>query len=106
MPTNKNALERYLLIDEKLRSGRRYTLEQLAQFCKENWDIAVSPRTISDDLKYMRNRFDAPIPKRPIDGLFDYTDRHFSILNSPLKEKDFSALKKVLHILSQFKYLP
>jgi predicted DNA-binding transcriptional regulator YafY len=106
MPTNKNALERYLIIDEKLRSGRRFNLEQLAHTCAEKLDIDVSSRTISDDLRYMRERFQAPIPKRPIDGLFDYTDRRFSILNSPLKEKELVALKKVLHILRQFEYLP
>ena len=106
MPANKNALERYLIIDEKLRSGRRYSLDNLAQHCSEKLDIEVSPRTISDDLKYMRNRFSAPIPKRPTDNLFAYMDKAFSIMTSPLKEKDVIALKKVLHILQEFEYLP
>jgi predicted DNA-binding transcriptional regulator YafY len=106
MPSNKNALERYLILDEKLRSNRRHTLEQLADTCSEKLDMGISARTISDDLRYMRDRFNAPIPKRPIDGLFDYTDRRFSILNSPLKDKQVAALKKALHILRQFEYLP
>lgn len=106
MPANKNALERYLIIDDKLRSGRRYSLDVLAQSCSEKLDTDISPRTISDDLKYMRSRFLAPIPKRPDDGLFAYTDRTFSIMKSPLQEKDVIKLKKTLHLLREFEYLP
>jgi hypothetical protein len=106
MPTNKNALERYLIIDEKLRTNTRYSLEQLAKMCSDALETQIEPRTISGDLKFMRERFDAPIPKRPEDNRFGYTNRHFSIMTSPLAEKDVVALKKVLHILNDFQYLP
>ena len=106
MPTNKNALDRYLLLDDKLRGIRRYSLKQLAQSCADNLDIAVSERTISEDLKYMRERFNAPIPKRPEDGLFGYIDRQFSILKSPLLDDEMQKLQDVLTLLKQFEYLP
>lgn len=106
MPVNKNALKRYLVIDEKLRSNRRYNLKELAEACTFVLGTTVESRTISADLKEMREQFAAPIPKRPDDGRFSYTNRRFSIMTSPLKDEELLALKNVLTILNDFQDLP
>lgn len=115
MPVNKNASYRYRIIDNCLRNhGRRWTLEDLidevSARIEEDFGIfkGVSKRTVQQDISIMRSMyprgFDAPILCR--DGYYFYDDPDYSIINSPLNERDVENLQEAISILQQFKTLP
>ena len=69
MPTNKNALLRYQILDRCFSNRhRKYTIEDLVDAVNEAlydmYGSEVSVRQIRDDIKYMRDRvsYDAPLP--------------------------------------------
>lgn len=81
MPTNLDALIRYKKLDQCFATGRRYTLEELAERCSEalsdksGYTRSVSTRTIQDDIRVLRGdqlAFNAPIEVR--DGLYYYAE--------------------------------
>ena len=62
MPTNKNALLRYQILDRCFSSKVRYCLEELKDVLEEKLGYSVSKRTIRYDIENMRNSpYDAPI---------------------------------------------
>ena len=74
MPTNKNALLRYQILDRCFSNRhRKYTIEDLVDAVNEAlydmYGSEVSVRQIRDDIKYMRDRvsYDAPIEAIPFD---------------------------------------
>ena len=77
MPTNKNALLRYQILDRCFSNRhRKYTIEDLVDAVNEAlydmYGSEVSVRQIRDDIKYMRDRvsYDAPIEAIPFDGMY------------------------------------
>ena len=107
MPANKNAFGRYLAIDNKLKTGRKYTWEQLADACEYSPMVRTKPSesTIKHDIIELRNFFNAPIPKAR-EGLYYYSESGFSIVNSPISTDDVDRLKEVLSLLKEFEMLP
>ncbi|MCG3166436.1 MAG: hypothetical protein POELPBGB_02215 [Bacteroidia bacterium] len=107
MPANKNAYGRYLAIDDKLKTGRKFTWEQLADACELSSMVRARPSesTIKHDIIELRNSFNAPIPKAK-DGQYYYEDKTFSIVNSPITDEDVDKLNEALVILKQFQSLP
>lgn len=105
MPTNLNALIRYKKIDECLRSQYlKATVERLQEACSEQLAEhrgvykLVSERTIRDDIRVMRSDalgFNAPIEIQ--DGVYFYSDKNYSIFQTPLIEK--SLLRELLVLL-------
>jgi predicted DNA-binding transcriptional regulator YafY len=115
MPTNKNASYRYRVIDNCLKNtGRKWTLQDLIDTVSEkiNEDFGitkgVSKRTIQGDISIMKSipprGYDAPIVCE--NGCYYYDDPDFSINNSPLNEKDISALEEAIAIFRQFATIP
>ena len=78
-------LERFLKIDELLRSDQRHTQETLAD-CLE-----VSSRTVRSDLHFMRDRFHAPLMNDRIKGWL-YTDATWRLPTIPLTKGELFAL--------------
>ena len=88
MPTNKNALLRYQILDRCFSNRhRKYTIEDLVDAVNEAlydmYGSEVSVRQIRDDIKYMRDRvsYDAPIEAIPFDGkrcYYRYTDPDYA----------------------------
>ena len=73
-------------------------------------DKGVSSSTIEKDIRHMRSSegYGAPIEveKTASGWFYYYSDRKFSITNSPLDSADAKKLKGILAILDQFRHLP
>jgi predicted DNA-binding transcriptional regulator YafY len=116
MPKNKNALERWLIIDDLLhRFGgtRFYTQDEL--FTKLNDRLEerglspISMRTFQDDIQSMIDGdFQAPIKKGWLDRerTYMYEDPHFTISNKNINETEMRIIREALSTLSTFKGRP
>ncbi|WP_158796928.1 YafY family protein [Pedobacter sp. L105] len=112
MPVNRNALIRYRTLDQCLQNKfKKWTLEDLIEACSEalyeyqGINTGVSRRTIQADMEMMRSNklgYEAPIVV--IDKKFyTYSDKNYSITNSPLNQQDMQVLTEVSDLLKQFK---
>jgi len=112
MPVNRNALIRYRTIDQCLQNRRRkWTLEDLIEACGDaiyeyqGIDTGVSRRTVQADMEMMRSNklgYEAPIVV--VDKkYYTYSDKNYSITNSPLNQQDMEVLSDVSALLKQFK---
>lgn len=106
MPKNKQAFERYKVIDKYLQDQEGCTTKQLQQFCENELFVKVSLRTIQNDLIDMANIFDAPIKKCKEAGHYHYTNSSFSIFKKALSEADRKQLSAALSTLSRFAGYP
>lgn len=94
----KNGFGRLRVIDNKLRNGH-CTWEDLARTCQSTLSLPQMPskRTIVYDIEYIRDNFEAPIPKgKPT---YKYTDDKFSIFDSPLSIEQVRDLENAFSIL-------
>lgn len=112
MPVNRNALIRYRTIDQCLQNRRRkWTLDDLIDACSDaiyeyqGIDTGVSRRTIQADMEMMRSNklgYEAPIVV--VDKkYYTYSDKDYSITNSPINQQDMQVLTEVSDLLKQFK---
>lgn len=111
MPTNKNAYERYCIIDRCLRENndKNRTVKKFAEICYKELGISVSERTIQKDIKDIQEIHGISILRNKMpDGTnyYSYEDKNFSILNSPLTESQKKDLKEIINALNNFKGLP
>ena len=119
MATNKHAIIRYRVIDQCLRRvDQAWNWKSLSEACSEiiekttGQSIKLSKRTIKGDIMAMRNDYRlgyfAPIEYDRKEKSYYYSDRKFSITESPLSKSDSLELKQVIGLLRQFtgfKYL-
>ena len=95
--------ERHRLIDSQLRlfKGRGVSIKKLMQVCE------VSENTIYTEIKYMINRYKAPIDNSKKMGGYYYTEPFVlpAIDNLPLDEKDLNQLILAAETLNQFEGL-
>lgn len=109
MPINKNAHNRYVVLDECLRNrGRRWAITDLQAAVEAEYNRttatkdSVSIRTIKGDLHEMRpggsTHFDAPICYHRDKGYY-YDDPAYSIHNLPLSAADVGLLHQSLQPL-------
>jgi predicted DNA-binding transcriptional regulator YafY len=114
MPVNRNALIRYRTLDRCLQNRfKKWTLESLMDACGDalyeyqGISTGVSRRTIQADLEMMRSNklgYEAPIVV--VDKkYYTYSDKDYSITNSPLNQQDMQVLTEVSDLLKQFKGL-
>ncbi len=122
MPSNKNAVIRYRVLDRCFRNtGRRYYIDDLIGACSDVLsemspeDVSISRRTILNDIAFMES--EAGWGSRGIDILhikdedgrrvyYRYADTSFSIDNTPLTTVEISQLHSAIETLAQFKGLP
>ena len=113
MPTNKNALLRYQILDRCFSDfHRKYEIGDLVDKVNETlYDLygsEVSVRQIRDDIKYMRERitYNAPIKAYQYDGkrcYYRYEDRNFSIFNNELSAEEVTSLRSTIDMLARFR---
>ncbi|MCR4765340.1 MAG: WYL domain-containing protein [Bacteroidaceae bacterium] len=113
MPTNKNALLRYQILDRCFSDfNRKYEIQDLVDKVNDAlsdlYGTEVSTRQIRDDIKYMRDRlsYNAPIEAIPYDGkkcYYRYTDPHYSIFNNELTTEEITTLRSTIEMLSRFR---
>ena len=110
MPTNKNALIRYRVIDNCLRNRfRRWTLDDLVDACSDAlYDMegitkGVCARTVQNDIQIMRSDklgYNAPI--EVYDRIYyRYSDPNYSITEMPLSMDDCRLLKRAIILLGK-----
>ena len=112
MPINKNALIRYKTIDKCLQNQyRQWTLNDLIEACSdalyeyEGKDIDVSKRTVQLDIQMMRSDklgYNAPIVVYDR-KYYKYEDPDYSIINTPVTDKDVKVMNEAIKVLRQFK---
>lgn len=108
MPTNKEALIRYRVINRCLKDFKYATIERLMRTCQEALYIpSISSRTIYQDIRDMKNDprlgYFAPIEKDRDKDAFYYSDSDYSIDNIPLNEEEVKALTFAATMLDQFR---
>lgn len=97
MPSNKNALERYITIDRALREKNRKAIsrEELRRIVAESLDTDVSNSTVDKDIRELRSKHNAPIEYDKNAGGYRYTDSNYSFRNTFTDEDlwimDFAA---------------
>jgi predicted DNA-binding transcriptional regulator YafY len=102
-----NQLFRFRILDQLLRRDPPPTLDELVRACNHSTDIQrqtdtrYSKRTIRADLQKMREKFNAPIPKRNTD-FYQYTDLTFSIFQHNLMKAEIDLLLQLSRFLAQF----
>lgn len=112
VPTTKNALLRYAVIDACLRrTNRRWPFEALREAVADavneqlGLSTGVSVRTLRNDLKEMRTGgstgYEAPIAYDPERGYY-YDPPYYSIFQNPLSLDDVAVLQQVLATLRQW----
>lgn len=77
--------ERLLQLDQLLRSGQARTIGQLAEV------LEVSARTVSSDLDFLRDRYEAPIVRERKRGYY-YRDNAWRLPTVPLTQGELFAL--------------
>lgn len=119
MATNKHALIRYRVIDRCLRNvDEQWNWKTLAEVCAHEIDsvmdekITLSERTIKGDIQNMRNDkalgYFAPIEYDRKEKSYYYSDRTYSITESPINKSDRDQLDQMINLIRQytgFKYL-
>lgn len=116
MPTTKNALLRYRVLDRCFSDfHHKYDIESLLEKVNEAlydmYGIEVSIRQIRDDIKYMRDRitYNAPIVAYPFEGrkcYYRYEDSSFTIFNNELSTDEIASLRTTIDILGRFCGVP
>lgn len=117
MPMNKSALTRYKIIDHLFgQLGQSYTLEQLLNAVNDRIEMEKGPencikmRTLKSDISTMRKPlpegFNAPIVNHWGTGIYEYSDKTFSIYKLQLSKQDKLKLRDALSILDQMDGLP
>ncbi|MCX6230909.1 MAG: WYL domain-containing protein [Bacteroidetes bacterium] len=108
MPTNKEALIRYRVINRCLIESKYVSRARLIQACEDALYIApISERTINQDIHDMRIDerlgYFAPIAFDNNRSAYYYDDDEYSIDNIPINNEELSALSFASSLLQQFK---
>ena len=78
-------LERLLRLDDRLRSGLRYTAAELAQI------LEISERTVRSDVAFLRDRYHAPLEFSKTKGYY-YSDPAWRLPSISLTQGELFAL--------------
>lgn len=113
MPTNKNALLRYQILDRCFSDRHhRYEIEDLVnkvnEALRDLYGTTVSLRQIREDIKYMRDRvaYHAPIEAYPFDGrksYYRYSDPTFTIFQNELSAQEVQKLRATIDMLARYR---
>lgn len=113
MPTNKNALLRYQILDRCFSDfHKKYEIDDLLEKVNETlydlYGTEVSIRQIREDIKNMRDRitYNAPIKAYQYDGkrcYYRYVNRDYSIFNNELSAEEVTKLRSTIDMLARFR---
>ncbi|MCQ2974330.1 MAG: WYL domain-containing protein [Bacteroidales bacterium] len=111
MPTNKNAMYRYLILNDCFRNKyRNFTIDILCKYVneklKENGLPTVSERQIKSDIAEMKinPKWNVKFDETLFDGkkkIYRYEDTDYSIENLSLNEQQKSLIKSILDLTEQ-----
>ncbi|MCC5917276.1 MAG: WYL domain-containing protein [Cryomorphaceae bacterium] len=117
MGKNKNALIRYTILDRCLSNPyRKYFIEDLVdevnnELIQDHFVSGVSKRQVYEDLRFMESsqgwNIELEHPARENrKRYYRYSDKEYSIRNSPLGERQKQIIDEALLLLSNFHGLP
>lgn len=124
MPTNKNAMFRYKVLDRLLSDRNHdYTMDDLTEIVSERLFHeygagSISRRTIEKDIQFLEYEYDADIERIAGTRLnyennrnygvkfYRYADRDFSIFRKELADDDAQLISGMLSMVGQIKGLP
>ncbi len=101
---SQKRLSRVLQMHRLLRTGGAFSGEHLAEACREI-DPTVTPRTVADDLKFLRDSLQAPLPERANKWQGYRYERTFSIFEG-LDNTFAGTLGEVLALVRQLARQP
>ena len=110
MPSNKNALTRYMFLDEMLSDRHHfYDINDLTEKCNEKLVNAGQPtvtrRCIEKDINYLEyDPFYAEMDRFRVNGkrCIRYADPSFSIFHKQLTDEESNLILEVLNTIGQF----
>ena len=107
MPTNKEALVRYRVINRCLKDFRYASMDRLIRACEDALSISpISPRTIYQDIRDMKKDerlgYFAPIKLDRDKMEYYYENGDYSIDNFPLNDEEIQALSFAATMLDQY----
>lgn len=110
MPTNKNALIRYMHLDTLLSDRHHYyDMRDLTDICNSRLRLGglaeVTQRCIEKDIRNLESEpFNAHITRERRNGktCIQYTDTSFSIFTKKMSDEERMLLREVLSTLGQF----
>lgn len=107
MPSNKDALIRYRVINRCLIEWGYASRAELKSACERALDICpIGNRTIDGDISSMRNDtqlgYYAPIKFDRNRGAYYYDDSSYSIDKIPLREEEIDAIMFAARLMEQF----
>lgn len=118
MAINKHQIIRYNKLDRCFKNtGKEYSINDLLEAVNEaileydSTSSGVEIRSLRGDIRFMRSEagFNAPIETlRSSSGFYyyRYSDKNFSINNSPLNDTEAEQLKNAISILQRFEGSP
>lgn len=118
MAINKHQIIRYNRLDRCFKNfGREYSFEDLLEAVNEAitehdpTSSGVQTRALRDDIKFMRSESGYNAPIETIKGsngihYYRYSDKNYSINNSPLNDTEAQQLKNAVSILQRFEGSP
>lgn len=105
MPINKNAYQRYVVIDSMLRNRMRPypTMQDFIDACGERLRVSTTLNTLEKDIKQMKmlapDGFEAPIAYDRYHKGYYYTNADFKIGNLDLSASDISSIRESLTLV-------
>lgn len=105
MPINKNAYQRYVVIDSMLRNKMRPypTLVQIVDACWDRFEIRTTLNTVESDIRKMRmsvpEGFEAPIAYDKFHRGYYYENPEFRIGNLDLTDADIASIRESLALV-------
>lgn len=117
MATNKNAVIRYLALDNCFRnSGKKYFIKDLLEACNEALSSidpdaeGIKRRQLYEDIRFMEDekgyQIDLEKKKDGKEVYYRYVDTNFSIRDRGLNESELNQIASALAVISRFKGMP
>lgn len=105
MPATNIPRDRLYILDQLLSLGKKFTFENLLDRLNDilltDGFTGISDRTLRNDLKMLREDYDAPIFKATNGEPYYYYTRKFTIKETILSDEDVSYLKQAVEILKK-----
>ena len=105
MPTTNIPRDRLYIIDQLLSLGKKFTFDKLLDKTNDilltDGFTGISDRTLRNDIKMLREDYDAPIFKATSGEPYYFYTRKFTIKETILSDEDVSYLKQAATILKK-----
>lgn len=111
MPINKNAFERYQILDQCFANKyKKFDIDKLVDFVSEKLGYNISLRQIREDIANLRiGPYYAPIVATRYDGkkcYYHYSDQDFSIFKNELTSEELTNLRSTIEMLGRYRGIP